>query len=256
MSVVKFDLRKSLHDIYSPPVGDVELITPPRMKYIMVDGEGDPQGDSFQQAMGVLFGLAYTLKFRSRKQMKKDYNVMTPEGLWWFRGGGFDPSRRRDWLWTLMVVVPDFITDSMFNEAKLELREKKNPPGLDKARLESFDEGLCAQTMHLGPYSAESESIARLETFAKAHGYRMVGKHHEIYLGDPRRPRPSKLRTILRHPLARTSRLPMMERLANDSQSDETSDCPIVGEPDLVCGVRGVPGDGKAYQRAAGSCRP
>jgi hypothetical protein len=203
LSVARLDLRKSLHDFYSPPVGDVELITPPTMKFIKVDGEGDPQGESFQQAMGVLFTLAYTLKFRSKKKLKRDYNVMAPEGLWWVKGGGFDPSKRSDWLWTLMVAVPDFITDSMFSGAKLEVREKKDPLGLDRARLEPFEEGLCVQTMHLGPYSSEGEAVARLEAFAKAHGYRMIGKHHEIYLGDPRRAKPSKLRTIIRHPLVR-----------------------------------------------------
>jgi len=141
LSVARLDLRKSLHDFYSPPVGDVKLVTLPAMKFIKVDGEGDPQGESFQQAMGVLFTLGYTLKFRSKKKLKRDYNVMTPEGLWWVKGGGFDPSKRSDWLWTLMVAVPDFITDSMFSGAKLEVREKKDPPGLDRARLEPFEEG-------------------------------------------------------------------------------------------------------------------
>ena len=205
MSVTKLDLRKSLHNFYSPPAGQVELIDLPPMEYIMVDGEGEPGGESFQHAMGVLYNLAYTLKFRSKKVLKKDYNVMAPEGLWWVKGGGFNPDRRKDWLWTLMVVLPDFITNKMFSEAQLEVREKKNPPGIERARMETFDGGQCVQTMHFGPYSTEPESIAKLEAFAKGHGYRLVGKHHEIYLGDPRRASPSKLKTIIRHPVAKAS---------------------------------------------------
>ena len=202
MPATKLDLRRSLHDFYAPPAGDVELVAVPPMKYIMVDGSGEPNGAPFQQAVGAVYNLAYTLKFRSKKLEKRDYNVMALEGLWWAKGR-FDMAKRDSWLWTLMIVQPDFVTDRMFAEALLEVREKKNPPGIERARLETFDEGLCAQTMHLGPYSTEPESVARLESFAKARGYRMVGKHHEIYLGDPRRADPSKLRTIIRHPIER-----------------------------------------------------
>jgi len=205
LSVSRLDLRKSLHDYYSPPSGEVELVTLPEMKYIMADGRGDPQDESFQRAMGVLFSLAYALRFRSKKLLRRDYSVMTPEALWWVRGGGFDSSRRDEWLWTLMVVVPDSISCKMFDEARLEVREKKNPPGIGRARFETLDEGLCIQTMHVGPYSTVAESISRLEAFARTHGYRMIGKHHEIYLGDPIRAKPSKLRTIIRRPLARVS---------------------------------------------------
>ena len=183
----------------------MELIKVPATKYIMVDGDGEPGGEAFQQAMSVIYNLAYTMKFRSRNLLKKDYNVMAPEGLWWMKGGVFDQNRPKDWLWTLMVVVPDFTTDKMFREAVAEVKRKKNPPGLDKAHLESFTEGLCVQAMHIGPYSAETETIAKMEAFAKDHGYKFAGKHHEIYLGDPRRAAPSKLKTIVRHPVVRTA---------------------------------------------------
>jgi len=143
------------------------------------------------------------MKFRSKKLLKKDYNVMALEGLWWVKGKRFDLAKREDWLWTLMIVQPDFVNDKMFAEALDEVKRKKNPPGIEKARLESFKEGLSVQTMHVGPYSTEAESIARLDVFAKEKGYKMLGKHHEIYLGDPRRAAPSKLRTIVRHPVAK-----------------------------------------------------
>ena len=205
MSVTKLDLRKALKSLYNPPAGEVELIRVPTMKYIMVDGVGDPGGEAFQQAMGVIYTVAYTLKFSSKATLRKDYNVMAPEGLWWMKGGGFDATKRDEWMWTLMSVQPEFITSKLFSEAMKGVRQKKDPPGLEKARLESFAEGLCVQILHVGPYSSEPESIAKLEAFAKENGYRMVGKHHEIYLGDPRRAAPSKLRTIIRHPVAKAS---------------------------------------------------
>ncbi len=203
MFVTKLDLRKTLKSLYSPRAGEVELVTIPAMKYIMVDGSGAPESESFQQAIGVLYNLAYTMKFRSKKLLKKDYNVMALEGLWWIEGKEFDMAKRDDWVWRLMIVQPDFVTSKMFSEAREEIKRKKNPPGLEKAYLESFEEGPCVQIMHVGPYSAEPESIAKMDAYAKERGYRMVGKHHEIYLGDPRRAAPSKLKTIIRHPIAK-----------------------------------------------------
>jgi hypothetical protein len=205
LPISKLDLRKTFKSLYSPRAGQVELIRVPAMKYIMMDGSGAPEGDSFHQAIGTMYNLAYTMKFRSKKLLKKDYSIMALEGLWWIEGARFELANREDWLWTLMIVQPDFVTDKMFSNALEEVRKKKNPPGIEGARLESFEEGLCVQTMHIGPYSTESRSIARLEAFAKQHGYTMVGKHHEIYLGDPRRAAPSKLKTIIRHPVVEGS---------------------------------------------------
>ncbi len=205
MPVTRQDLRKELSRFYSPPAGEVELVKMPPMKFVMVDGTGAPASETFQQKIGVLYNLVYTMKFRSKKLLKKDYSVMALEGLWWIKGKRFDLAKRDDWSWTLMILVPDFVTDRMFSEAKDEIRWKKNPPGLDEARLESFDEGECLQIMHVGPYSTEPQSIAKLEAYRKEHGYRMVGKHHEVYLGDPRRSAHSKLKTIIRHPVVRAS---------------------------------------------------
>ncbi len=203
MPVTKLDLRKTQNQFYSPPAGEVESVRVPPMNFVMIDGTGAPATESFQQKVGALYNLAYTIKFRSKKLLKKDYSVMALEGLWWTKGKRFDFAKRNDWSWTLMIVVPDFVTDRMFSDAKDEIRRKKNPPGLNEARLESFDEGMCVQIMHVGPYSAEPKSIGKLEAYRKEHGYKMVGKHHEIYLGDPRRAAPSKLRTIIRHPVTR-----------------------------------------------------
>jgi len=205
LSITKFELRKTLKQFYNPPAGKVDLVRIPVMTYIMVDGGGEPGGEDFQQAMGIIYNLVYTMKFRAKKLLKKDYDIMAPEGLWWMKEGTFDMDKRDKWLWTLMIVVPDFVTDKIFSEAVDEVRKKKNPPGLDKAHLEKFDEGLCVQTMHVGPYSAEPDTIAKMGAFAKELGYKMVGKHHEIYLGDPRRAAPSKLKTVVRLPVAKAS---------------------------------------------------
>ena len=201
MTPAKLELRKTMKEFYNPPAGEVVLVKLPPLKYIMVDGEGEPGGESFQQAMGAIYNIAYTMKFRSKRLLKKDYDMMAPEGLWWMKGK-IDMNKRDKWLWTLMILVPDFVTTKMFSDAVDEVRRKKNPPGLDRARLETLNEGKCVQMMHIGPYAAEPESIAKMDAYAKEHGYKMVGKHHEIYLGDPRRAAPSKLKTFLRHPVA------------------------------------------------------
>ncbi len=205
MSLSKLELRKTLKKFYDPPAGEASLVEVPPMNYIMIDGKGEPGGESFQEAMGALYSVAYTMKFRTKKLLKKDYDMMAPEGLWWTKGKTFDMSKREKWQWTLMILVPDFITQKMFSSGVAEVRLKRNPSGLDRARLEKLVEGTSVQIMHIGPYSVEPESIAKLDAYIKEHGYRMVGKHHEIYLGDPRRSAPSKLRTVIRHPVTKVS---------------------------------------------------
>ena len=203
--MVKLELRKTLKEFYNPPAGEATLVKLPPMKYIMVDGSGEPGGESFTQAMGVLYNVTYTMKFRAKKLLKKDYDMMAPEGLWWMKGNKIDMAHRDKWLWTLMIVVPDFVNEKLFRDSVAEVRKRKNPPGLGKARLETLEERTCLQIMHIGPYASEPESISKLDAFAKEHNYRMVGKHHEIYLGDPRRAAPSKLKTIIRHPVAKAA---------------------------------------------------
>ena len=203
MSLVKLELRKTLKEFYNPPPGEVALVELPPMKYIMVDGQGEPGGKSFQEAMGVLYGIAYTMKFRAKKVLKRDYDMMAPEGLWWMKGKKIDMTKRDKWLWTLMILVPDFVDDKLFRESVEELRSRKNPPGLERARLATLEERTSVQILHVGPYASEPESIAKLDAFIKENGLKMVGKHHEIYMGDPRRAAPSRLKTVIRHPVAK-----------------------------------------------------
>ena len=206
----KIDLRKELKRFYQPSAKQVAVVDVPAFQFAMIDGEieaGVLPGDSpaFQQAVEALYGIAYTLKFASklRKIDPIDYTVMGLEGLWWVEDGEFNINDATGWRWTAMILQPDHITLEMYQEALAQLRIKRPNPALDLLRLERFHEGLCMQIMHIGPYATEPAPIARMEAFAQENGYRKHGKHHEIYLGDPRRSDPAKLKTVLRQPIER-----------------------------------------------------
>ena len=204
----KIDLRKELNHLYAPSASEASVVDVPEMKFLTVEGRIEPGASpetstAFQEALTVLYGGSYTLKFMSklRKDDPIDYTVMALEGLWWSDAGEFDISKPGEWQWTLMMMQPDHITDEMFQEAVDDLRRKKNPPALPLLRFSNFQEGLSVQIMHIGPYSDEPPTIEKMHAFAKEKGYRLRGKHHEIYIGDPRRAKPEKLKTVLRHPV-------------------------------------------------------
>jgi hypothetical protein len=203
------DLRKELKPFYAPSAKKVEIVDVPEFQFAMIDGaiEADAEpGNSpaFASAVQAMYGIAYTLKFASklRKEDPIDYPVMALEGLWWVAGDEFSLSRKDDWLWTLMILQPAHITPEMFEAARVQVRKKQgDSPALGDLRLSRFREGLCVQALHIGPYAEEPATVARMDAFAAENGYRMAGKHHEIYMGDPRRAAPEKLKTILRHPI-------------------------------------------------------
>jgi len=204
----RLDLRKQYKHLYQPSAKKVEVVEVPSFQFAMIDGLIEPgilPGDSpaFQQALEALYGISYTLKFTSklRKEDPIDYAVMALEGLWWVEDGVFDITRADNWCWTAMIMQPDHIGIEIFQDGLVQLRKKKPSPALDRLRLETFHEGLSIQVMHVGPYADEPGTIARMDAFATEHGYRLRGKHHEIYLGDPRRADPAKLKTVLRHPI-------------------------------------------------------
>jgi hypothetical protein len=209
----KLDLRKDLKYLYQPSSKKIELVKVPKFKFVMVDGKiekGQNPGTSpaFAEAMQALYGISYTLKFSSKLDKKNpiDYPVMALEGLWWIEDGTFDISKPGNWHWTLMIIQPNHITESMFESALHKVVEKKgDSPALAKVRFDSFEEGLCVQTMHIGPYATEPVTVERMHAFLQENGYRdrvgLGGKHHEIYIGDPRKADPSKLKTVLRHPV-------------------------------------------------------
>lgn len=206
----KIDLRKQYKTLYQPSAKKVEVVEVLSFQFAMIDGEieaGHRPGNSpaFQQALEALYGISYTLKFTSklRKVDPIDYTVMALEALWWVEGGVFDISKPDNWCWTAMIMQPDHISMDMFQDGLGQLRKKKPNQAIDELRLETFHEGLCIQIMHIGPYADEPRTIASMEVFARQNGYRLRGKHHEIYLGDPRRADPAKLKTVLRHPVER-----------------------------------------------------
>ena len=198
----KVDLKKELH-IYSSSAKEVQTLEVPEMNFLMMDGQGDPNtSNEYRDSLEALYGLSYTLKFMIKKEKKVDYGVMPLEGLWWADDmSNFSTGNKDAWKWTSMIMQPHFVTDDLFRQATEQVGRKKSLPALPKAIFESFHEGLSAQIMHIGPYAAEEPTIERLHNFIRENGYELRGKHHEIYLSDPRRSAPEKIRTIIRHPI-------------------------------------------------------
>lgn len=197
----KLDLRKDLRHFYDPPRNEFTFIDVPPMNFLMIDGRGSPGGPEYQAALEALYGMSYTLKF-AMKRRGTDYTVSPLEGLWWMEDmAEFSLERRDDWLWTAMIMQPPAIAQEHVDEARAELARKKNPPSLPRLRFETFHEGLSVQIMYLGAYADEGPTIARMHGFIKEQGYELQGKHHEIYLGDPRRTAPDRLRTVIRQPV-------------------------------------------------------
>ncbi|MDH7514395.1 MAG: GyrI-like domain-containing protein [Bacteroidota bacterium] len=209
-AVKRIDLKKEWKHLYSPSAGKVEVVDVPEFLFVMVDGtacagELPAESREFQDAVTALYGISYTLKFLSkgREGGAVDYPVMGLEGLWWTDSGDFDFAHGARWYWTLMIMQPPHITPAMFAEALRALEGKKKNPATRSLRLERLREGLCMQTMHIGPYSEEPRTMEKMKSFAETNGYIYRGRHHEIYIGDPRRAKPEKLRTILRQPVER-----------------------------------------------------
>jgi hypothetical protein len=198
------DLKKTLKPYYTASETKPALVDVPPMNCLMVDGTGDPNGQIFQEAVGSLYSVAYTLKFAFKKDKAVDYPVMALEGLWCADDvADFLGDKRDAWKWTLLIVLPDLVTKKDVARAVEAVKKKAKFPGFPEVRFERFVEGRAAQIMHVGPYATEGPTIERLHRFVEEQGYRLRGKHHEIYLGDPRRSAPEKLRTIIRHPVDR-----------------------------------------------------
>ncbi len=203
--LTKVDLRRQLKYLYSPSASKSQTVDVPQFNFIMVDGEGAPDAPEYGEAISALYNLSYSIKFTMKRESLIDYPVMALEGLWWSDSPRFDMAERRAWKWTAMMMQPEFVTPSLFNRAVEEIKRKKDLKALGVARLEAFHEGLSAQVMHIGPYSAEAPTIKRLHDYIRESGGKPRGKHHEIYLGDPRRAARTKLRTILRQPFEKTA---------------------------------------------------
>lgn len=200
----KVDFKKEHKELYAPPKEFV-IVEVPEMQFLMVDGHGDPNlAREYQEAVEALYAVAYKIKFTSKKQLGRDYVVPPLEGLWWAEDmAAFTTARdKSQWDWTMMIMTPEWINPDMYAEAAEAVRKGKNPTALDKVRLESYREGLCVQLMHIGSYDDEGPKLIKLHNeFLPENGYVENGKHHEIYLGDPRKVAPEKLKTVLRQPI-------------------------------------------------------
>jgi len=200
----KIDLKKQWKQLYGVKAGAIAAVEVPPLSYLMVDGEGDPNtSKAFQEAVEALYSLSYTLKFSLKKSPRAiDYGVMPLEGLWWADDPRvFHEADKSKWKWTAMIVQPDVIGQAEIDAAFEQVRKKKNPAALGRVRFESLTEGQSAQVLYTGPFSDEGPTIQRMHDFIHAAGKVLRGKHHEIYLSDPRRTASEKLKTILRQPM-------------------------------------------------------
>ncbi len=202
---MKSDLTRTL-DSYQARRGEVRLVEVPPMRYLMVDGHGDPNtAPAYTEALEALYPVAYTLKFAS-KRLDRDYVVPPLEGLWWARDmAAFTVARDKSaWDWTMMLMTPPWLTADDVAAARDAVAAKKPGVHSERVRTDVLDEGLCVQTLHVGSFDDEGPVLADLhDRFIPENGLVPIGRHHEIYLSDPRRTAPEKLRTVLRQPVAR-----------------------------------------------------
>ena len=199
------DLKKTLKYLYVPSAKTFSIVDVPSMNFIMIDGQGNPNTSPvYSEAVQALYTGAYTLKFKIKKELGVDYPVMASEGLWWMDDmREFSAGRKDDWKWTMMIMQPEIVTPALFAQAVAAALIKKGLTALTRLRLERYEEGRAAQILYVGPYADEGPTIARLHQFIRENGGINTGKHHEIYLGDPRRSAPGKLRTVIRQPMRR-----------------------------------------------------
>jgi hypothetical protein len=201
--MAKVDLKKELKHLYHSSATEVVLVDVPDMNFLMIDGAGDPnKAQEFHDAIQVLYGVSFTLKFMIKKEQEIDYAVMPLEGLWWTDDmTQFSMDNKDIWKWTLMIMQPDYVRAALVDKAIEQVAKKKDPPALSQTRFERFHEGLSAQIMHIGPFAAEAPTIQKLHHFIEDTGHALRGKHHEIYLSDPRRAAPEKMKTVIRQPV-------------------------------------------------------
>lgn len=202
--MTRYDVKRELKHCYAPRNTDWALVDVPAQQFIAVDGHGDPNtSPAYANAVEALYTVAYTIKFTSKRALGRDFVVGPLEGLWWSDQPEVFTARLKDaWHWRMLISQPDWITAELIEEAKRSARAKKDLPAIADVRREILHEGTSAQLLHVGPYDDEGPALARLHhEYLAANNLRMVGHHHEIYLSDPRRTEPAKLRTVLRQPV-------------------------------------------------------
>ena len=205
-----FDYKKEYKEFYLPPTKPC-IVTIPAMNFVAVRGSGNPNDEDgeYKAALELLYGIAFTLKMSYKGSHRIDgyfeYVVPPLEGFWWQEGvAGIDYAHKNDFQWISVIRLPDFVTKADFDWAVAEATAKKKRD-FSKVEFLTYEEGLCVQCMHLGSYDNEPATVQLMNDFAKAQGYQIaiddVRRHHEIYLSDPRRTAPEKLKTVIRHPI-------------------------------------------------------
>ncbi len=202
---VKIDFKKEMKHLYNPSKKDFSIVDVPSMNFLMLDGHGDPNNNpKYQEVMDALYAMAFAIKFALKPQ-GVEYVVPPLEGLWWMENmAEFSLERKDDWDWSMMVMQPEWVTPELYEAARADVLRKKNPPALAKMRFENYHEGLSVQIMYIGPFADEGPTIARMHGYIEAEGYEPNGKHHELYLSDPRRTAPERLKTVIRQPIRKT----------------------------------------------------
>ena len=205
------DLKKELKHLYKPSTKTVSVVEVPPMNYLMINGEGNPNtSQQYKQAISTLYALAYGIRAICKVE-DKTFTVMPLEGLWWWHENPeevrpLNSSDKDQFLWTMMILQPDFVTADMVEAARKTVhKKKKNPPYLDDIRFDTYHENLAVQIMHVGSYDDEAPTIKKLHEYIVEQGYKFAKKHHEIYLSNPDRVSSDKLKTIIRQPFVTTS---------------------------------------------------
>ena len=198
----KTDFKKQDRKLYAPKAGCFSLVNVPPMSYLMIDGSGSPAGPDYMKAIQALYPVSYKIKFYSKLELRRDYVVAPLSGLWWAEDmDSFNTDDKDQWQWTMMIRQPGWIDPALVANIVTDLQSTGKTEHLHKLRLETYAEGLSAQTLHIGPYTDEGPTIAEMhEEYLPANRLTENGHHHEIYLSDPRKTAPEKLRTILRQP--------------------------------------------------------
>jgi len=202
--MTKIDYKKQLKEFYRPSAKKVVEVDIPKMNFLMVNGNGAPETTEYQQAIEALYSVSYTLKFMIRKSnIGIDYGVLPLEGLWWADDmSDFISDNKSTWIWTMMIMQPELVTKQLVQAAVEQVKKKKNLAAIDKITFEPFQEGKCAQTLHIGPFSDEGPTVERVHSFIRENGSELIGKHHEIYLTDIRRAAPKNWKTVIRQPMS------------------------------------------------------
>lgn len=200
-TALKIDLYKEHADEYAAKKAPA-IVTIKAATYLAITGRGEPGGETFKRMTGALYGMAYAVKMRS-KASGRDYKIAPLEGLWWgsVNKSDFFQEPRDTWNWRLLIRTPEFITKKDLGEGINALKKKGRDAGADAVELFRFAEGKCVQALHVGPYKTETETISAIVSHVKDLGMRIDGLHHEIYLSDPARTAPERLRTIIRLPV-------------------------------------------------------